>query len=128
MIPEDLPARFFSQVYRWAWILTLIGAVILGVSGSLLIALNFAAGTGLSVMLVRITQTLVQRYLVPSDQLQHQRQKLLILLLIKLPVLVVICGVIIMSPWFHPAGFMIGVGIMPILIVVFGGKMALTAS
>ena len=124
--PEDVSTRFFSQFYRWVWILMLMGTVMLWVSGSILIAMNFAGGAGLSAMLARITQTLVQRYLVPGEKIHQQR--LLIFLLIKLAILVVLCGTIILSPVFDPAGFVIGVGIVPILIVVFGVKTALPAS
>ena len=124
--PEDVSTRIFSQFYRWVWILMLMGTVMLWVSGSVLIAANFAGGVGLSVMLARITQTLVQRYLVPGEKIHQQR--LLTFLLIKLAILVVLCGTIILSPVFDSAGFMIGVGIVPILIVVFGVKTALKAS
>ena len=125
--PEIVPDLFFGQLYRWAWILMVLGAVILGIWGSLVLSLNFVAGTTLSVILIRITQNLVSRYIVPGEKLQQARQKLLLLLLVKIPVLVVVCGVIVLSPWFHPAGFMIGTGLIPVLIVILGGKMAFQA-
>ena len=121
---DSAPVYFFNQLYRWFWIVTLVGGVILGVAGGIGISVNFVAGAGLSVLLIRVTQTVVMKYVVPGDELQHKKQKLLVLVLLKIPLLVVICGAIVFSPWFHPAGFLIGAGVSPILILILGGRLA----
>lgn len=124
--PDDTPVHFFSRVYRWAWVVTLVGAVIFSVSGSPVLALNFAAGVGLSMALVRVTQILVLRYLAPGGLGRRQRATLMALVLVKLPVVVVICGLMVSSSWFQPIGFILGVSVTPGLIV-YGGLKTLTA-
>ena len=120
-LPDNSPNRFFNQVYRWSLALTLIGAVILGVSGSLTLALNYIIGVGANLMFIRITQLMVQRYLVPDHISQHGRKKLMVLLLVKLPFLAIVCGIVVMMSWFQPFGFLLGVSVVPLLILIYGG-------
>lgn len=124
--PDDISAHFFSRIYRWAWIVTLIGVTIISVSGAPWFALNFAMGAGISVMLVRITQISVQRYLVPNGLGRRQRTTLMVVVLVKLPVVVVICGLLVSLSWFQPIGFILGISLTPSLIV-YGGVRTLAA-
>ncbi|MEE2708192.1 MAG: hypothetical protein VYA69_01170 [Gemmatimonadota bacterium] len=124
---KNLPSRFLTGVYRWALILTLIVAVMLSVSGSVLLVFNFAIGVGISLLFLRITQILVERYLVPDNRRQPQKNMLMVLLLGKLTLLVIVCALLVTSAsaLFQPLWFVLGVSVIPGLIVVFGGAMAL---
>lgn len=125
--PDDTPERFFQRVYRLAWILTLIGVlVIISWRGASLFALNFAIGACVSVVVLRSTQMLVQRYLVPVAQPRGQRWRFLLLLFAKLPVLIILLFLITGVAWFRPLGLVFGVSIMPVAISLYGVRKILT--
>lgn len=119
--PDDMSERFLARVYRISLILTLVGVLAINWAGAPMFAVNFVIGAGISVLLVRSTQALVQRHLIPAERPREQRRRFLLLMFAKVPVLIVLFFLLTDGAWFHPLGLILGLSMMPLCITVYGG-------
>ena len=124
--PDDISVRFLQRVYRLAWMLTLVGILVIGGSGSSVLALNFLIGACISVMALRSTQMLVQRYLIPVIQPRGQRWRFLFLLFAKVPLLIILFFIVTDVSWCRPLGLVLGVSIIPLAITLYGAMKIMT--
>jgi hypothetical protein len=117
---DPAPRRFLSRVYQANAVIGLAGLIVSSLLGSGELAASFGSGALLSMGAVFSTERFVRRCLVPTGKPGHNRIRLLALMTAKIPALAVILYLITRSEWFHPVGFTLGLGVMPVVLTFCG--------
>ncbi|MBM3264308.1 MAG: ATP synthase subunit I [candidate division Zixibacteria bacterium] len=118
--PGSPVGSFLSKVYKWSLLCTLTGLVVLIGLGYLDAGANFGIGAMVGLFMMYSTGHLVQRYLIPADQPFKNRRRLMALMMAKLPILVGVLYLVTTADWFHPAGFILGLSILPVMLTISG--------
>ena len=113
-------SRFLPRVYRINALLTVVGAIAALVAGADLLAANFFIGSMIGLLMLYITSWLVRRYITPAKKIKRNRNRLILLLMAKFPILGLLLYFVTSGDWFHPIGLLLGVSMMPFTLTLCG--------
>ncbi len=111
---------FLTRVFRISAVLAIVGTVAARVAGAQLLAVNFFIGSMIGMLMLYTTARLVRRYVTPSARIKRNRNRLILLLLAKFPLLGLVLYFVTSGDWFHPIGLLLGVSMMPFMLTLYG--------